>query len=98
MIRTSHRPIHSPLPQVIGPSGLDVLDVFNFNDDVRENAAAFDNMALRWAAGNGHLEVVNRLLEIDAVRANAEARDNEALRWAAKNGHLEVVNGIQKKH
>ncbi|MEC7609003.1 MAG: ankyrin repeat domain-containing protein, partial [Verrucomicrobiota bacterium] len=42
----------------------------------------------------GHLEVVNRLLEIAEVRANATAADNWALSVATRNSQLEVVNRL----
>ena len=61
---------------------------------MKASAAAENNYALFWAIDEGHLEVVNRLLEIETVRANAAANDNEALRWTAANGHLEVVNRL----
>ena len=48
------------------------------------------------AAECGHLEVVNRLLEIEAVIENAAARNNQALRFAAVNGHCEVVHALAK--
>ena len=47
---------------------------------------------LGWAAGNGHDEVVKRLLE---AGAEVEARDmwsgRTPLSWAAGDGHNEVV-------
>ena len=46
---------------------------------------------MRWAAGGGHINVVNRLLEIPAVRENAADSDNEALVLAARNGHNDVA-------
>ena len=63
------------------------------------NAAAVNNYALRWAAANGHLEVVNRLLEIETVIENVAAGYNDALiidalRIAASEGHLDVVNRL----
>ena len=49
--------------------------------------------ALAIAARQGHLNVVNRLLQIDAVR-DATAASNLALWEAARNGHLHVVNSL----
>ena len=43
--------------------------------------------ALRWAAANGHLEIIKLLLPVSDPRAN----DSQALRGAAANGHLEIV-------
>ncbi|MDD4081769.1 MAG: ankyrin repeat domain-containing protein [Sphaerochaetaceae bacterium] len=45
------------------------------------------NWPLRWAAKNGHLEIVKLLLPLSDVKAFA----SEALRLAAVNGHLEIV-------
>ncbi len=50
--------------------------------------------ALRWAAKNGHQEVVKELLTYDAVKDNTTADDNEALYLAAEYGHLEVVKEL----
>ncbi len=74
----------------------DHLDIVNRLLDiptVRDNAAADNNMALRWAA-RYHTEIVSRLLDIPAVRDNAAANNNETLRWAAQNGHLAIVNRL----
>ncbi len=49
---------------------------------------AGDDWALRWASGNGRLEVVKYLVEHGA---NIHALDDDALRWASLNGHLDVV-------
>jgi hypothetical protein len=54
--------------------------------------SADDNYAIRLAAANGQLGVVNRLLE-DA-RVDPSASDNYALIQAAKNGYLDVVNRL----
>jgi hypothetical protein len=53
-----------------------------------------DNLAIRWAAENGHLEVVKVLLE--DKRIDPSARDNYAIRCAAENGHLKVVKLLLK--
>ena len=45
------------------------------------DAAAQDNLAIRWAARNGHLDVVEHLLTVPGV--DAAARDNLAIRLAA---------------
>ena len=61
--------------------------LIEFKDDQNWNA-------LIVASAKGHLNLVNRLLEIDEVRASAAAEDNFALVWAARNGHLKVVNRL----
>ena len=61
-----------------------------------ENGAditADDNYAVRWAAENGHLEVVKYLHENGA---DITAEDNEAVRCAAIYGHLEVVKYLHE--
>jgi hypothetical protein len=47
---------------------------------------------VRWAARNGHLAIVERLLQDDRVDPSAE--DNYAVRMAAENGHLAVVDRL----
>ena len=44
------------------------------------------------AALNGHLKVVNRLLQDE--RVDPSDRNNEAIQWAAHNGHLDVVKRL----
>ena len=53
-----------------------------------------DHEALIWAARNGHLDVVQRLLELDEVSDTASAQENLALINAAENGHLEIVERL----
>jgi len=47
-----------------------------------------NDYALRFAALNGHLEVVKYLVQLGA---NIHADNDYALRWSALNGHLEVL-------
>ena len=54
----------------------------------RADITADSNYAVKWAAGNGHLEVVKYLYEHGA---DIMAWDNYAIRKAAERGHLEVV-------
>lgn len=56
--------------------------------------AANSNEALRWAAFNGHFEVVDCLLAIPKVAKAAAVKDNYALCWAAENGHFLVVDRL----
>jgi ankyrin repeat protein len=51
--------------------------------------------ALRWAAANGHLNVVRFLIESGA---NVHADNDWALRIAAENGHLDVVRLLQHEN
>jgi len=53
-----------------------------------------DSFALRWASCNGHLPVVERLLQ--DVRVNPAARDNLAIRLASASGHLSVVERLSQ--
>lgn len=73
--------------------------------DVNAADTAQQQTALMWAAAEGHLEVVDRLLDAGAkpnaqahaatlpVRFNADFPSGgfTALMWAARNGHAEVV-------
>src|SRR3990172_3508532 len=47
---------------------------------------------LKLAAKEGHLNVVNRLLEDD--RVDPSDNDNYAIRWASLKGYLNVVNKL----
>jgi ankyrin repeat protein len=45
-----------------------------------------------WAAGNGHSDVVKRLLERESVNINFKDKDGRTpLSWAAQNGYSDVV-------
>ena len=48
-----------------------------------------DNWAIRWAAKNGHKDVVTELLKDS--RVNPSAEDNFAIKWAVVNGHQDVI-------
>tara|TARA_A100001037_G_scaffold276386_1_gene275638 strand:+ start:189 stop:611 length:423 start_codon:yes stop_codon:yes gene_type:complete len=50
--------------------------------------------ALFFAAANGHLEIVELLLENEADPNIANAQDNTALHWACVNGHTAVVEKL----
>ena len=50
------------------------------------------NRAIKAASKNGHLGVVNRLLE--DFRVDPSAGNNYAIQQASKNGHLEVVERL----
>jgi hypothetical protein len=56
---------------------------------MRVDPSANDNYAVRLAAKNDQLAVVERLLQ--DKRVDPSARNNDAVRQAARNGHLAVV-------
>ena len=56
------------------------------------DATADNNRAIRFAARNGHVAVIERLLLVEGV--DASAMNNFAMRWAAQNGHLAVINRL----
>jgi ankyrin repeat protein len=58
----------------------------------RVDPSARDNDAIRRAAINGRLQVVERLL--GHPRVDPSAWDNYAIRWAARKGHLQVVERL----
>ena len=61
------------------------------------DARADDNYALRYAAENGHLEVLKYLHNSFKLTAiDARARDNYALIYAAENGHVEVLKWLKE--
>ncbi|KAK0607849.1 hypothetical protein LWI29_021522 [Acer saccharum] len=58
---------------------------------------SLNNMALHTAALQGHIEVVNFLLEkssSDSVVAIAKSNAKTALYSAARNGHVEIVKSL----
>ena len=63
---------------------------FNFTEKVRYKQWG----PLSLACNNGHLHIVNRLLDMPAVAANTTAYNNYALHLAAENGHLHIVNRL----
>ena len=62
----------------------------------QEDARAADNLALRCAASNGHVAVLDRLAlpPFSLGHEDARADDNSALHWAAKNRHTAVLNRL----
>ena len=60
--------------------------------DVRVDPSADDNTAIRAAAANGHIEVVDRLLQDKRVDPSAD--DNFAVRQAAENDRIAVVDRL----
>eukprot|EP00455_Lapot_gusevi_P052787 TRINITY_DN809_c0_g1_i13.p1 TRINITY_DN809_c0_g1~~TRINITY_DN809_c0_g1_i13.p1 ORF type:complete len:157 (+),score=23.88 TRINITY_DN809_c0_g1_i13:241-711(+) len=56
------------------------------------DATAERNYAIRMAAENGHVAVVDRLLQVPTVDARADK--NYAIRMAAENGHVAVVDRL----
>ena len=60
-----------------------------FLDDKNNDPSTNNNAAIRYAAHNGHLEVVRLLLADN--RVNPADDNNSAIQNAARNGHLEVV-------
>ena len=58
---------------------------------IDEGANANDSDAIKWAAVNGHLEIVKVL-----IKNGCNANNYAALRYATKNGHLEIVKVLIK--
>ena len=67
---------------------MDILKQLNFLIEKGANIRAFNDGALRFSSGNGHIEVVKYLIE---KGANIHAIDDHALRWSSSNGHIKVV-------
>jgi ankyrin repeat protein len=55
---------------------------------------ALDNYAVRWAAQNGHLDVIKYLHENGA---DITAENNQAVSWAARKGYLDVVKYLHEQ-
>ena len=56
--------------------------------------SADDNDAIRVASHNGHIAVVDRLLQDGAGRVDPSAVNNSAICWANYNGHIAVVDRL----
>jgi len=71
-------------------------DVEVFKVIVRQGADihADDDLALQWAAENGHLEVVKYLVD---QGTDIHADSDHALQLAAENGHMEVVEYLENQ-
>ena len=65
-----------------------VIDNIQFLVEQGADIHACDDLALRWAAMNGHLELVKYLVE---QGANVNIEGDSVLYNAAQNGHLDVV-------
>ncbi len=61
-----------------------------------ESVTFQENCLLQLAAQNGHLAIVNRLLQIPYVVKDAAAKNNAALCGAIENGQLAIVNRLLK--
>ena len=60
--------------------------------DSRVDPSFKNNHAIQVASWNGHLVVVERLLQDE--RVNPSAGDNYAIKYAAGKGHLAVVDRL----
>ncbi|MBT4963250.1 MAG: ankyrin repeat domain-containing protein [Francisellaceae bacterium] len=68
------------------------------NDDFNE-VGSRSIFSIPWnplslACNNGHVSIVDRLLQIPCVAANAAVHENRALIAAAENGHITIVNRL----
>lgn len=63
-------------------------------ENIQVDPSSNNNSAIRAASVNGHIGVVNYLLEYPEVEINITTNSNEALKAAAENGHVEVVNRL----
>ena len=70
------------------------VDTFKYFIEEGINIHADDDYALRYAAGNGHLEVVQYLID---KGADIHAYDDWAFRYSSENGYLEVVQYLIDK-
>lgn len=62
--------------------------------DNHADPSVLNNLAIRSASKNGHLAVVNRLL--DDIRVDPSDQHNQAIIDAVKNNHVEVVERLLK--
>ncbi len=67
------------------------LDHVIISLNIGANIHRYNDIALRYSSGNGHLEIVKYLVELKPDGANIHANDDLALRNSSGNGHLEIV-------
>jgi|SaaInlStandDraft_7_1057024.scaffolds.fasta_scaffold60603_2 ankyrin repeat protein len=85
----------SPILKKIANGDESVFSGVPGNDfNLTEMAAYREWSPLFLACNNGHIHIVNRLLEIPAVVDNVTDVDNRALCLAAENGHLNIVDRL----
>jgi hypothetical protein len=83
----------TPLVQAAANGHVDVVDYLLRHAPIDpSDPSAYDNLAVRGAAHNGHLAVVERLLQDKRVDPSAD--NNYAVRWAAIDGHPAVVDRL----
>src|SRR3972149_338705 len=68
------------------------LNLVNILIEANFDPSINNNYAIQFASNNGHLDIVNRLLEDDKV--DPSACNNYAIGMASKYGHLDVVNRL----
>jgi ankyrin repeat protein len=61
-------------------------------EDQKSDIHVRGDLALRWAAENGHLEVVKYLHKNGG---DIHANNDEAVRTATKNGHTEILEYLE---
>ena len=79
---------------ILGPRRRIDLQVIKELVEEGADIHANDDLALRWAAENGHLDVVKFLVK---EGADIHVFDNIVLRWAAKNGYFKIVKYLVKE-
>lgn len=90
------------IEDAVSRGDLDALNQLLQDKEILENITFNHNCVLRLAAENGHIKIVDRLLQIPDVMKNANASGldkNEeiygtALDLAARNGHLVIVERL----
>ena len=72
------------------------IEIVNLLLELDHDPSANDNYAIRYTLENGHIDVVDRLLQDKEKRVDPSAIDNYAIRMASRNGHIAVVDYIKQ--
>merc|ERR1712165_478305 len=100
MGRSSPRPHQSTVAFLKPSSSMSEEDLVGGNNvgKTQGEKVMDSNEEFMWACKNGHLHIVNRLLETPeegGVRVDEKDMEgNTGFMWACKNGHLKIVNRL----
>ena len=83
------------LREAIKNGSLEIVDkLLTFEAVQNQITDDINNKEILWIVNNGHLDVINRMLQIDIVIKNIASLDNAIFRNVAAKGYLDVVDRL----